>query len=148
MKIVKIRNFFWSVFSYIRPEYEDLLLNKKIYYLDTFYALLLYHNLQFRLPIPPSLLLILLQSEAVVRCYSAKNVFFQILQISQENTEKKIPAQMISCEFREISHDIFFKEHFGRLLHHEHSLCLLSHLDFLRIQKDVTQIFWLNIFSV
>ena len=134
MKSVEIRSFFWSVFSCIRTEYEDLLRNTKIYYLDTFYAVLLYHNLQFRLPILPSLLLIQLQSEAVVRCCSAKKVFFQISQNSQENTKKEIPAQMFSCEFCEISHNIFFKERFGRLLQHKHSLCLLSHLAFLPIQ--------------
>ena len=57
---VEIRSFFWSVFSCIRTEYDNLLRNTKIYYLDTFYAVLLYHNLQFRLPILTSLLLILL----------------------------------------------------------------------------------------
>ena len=116
----------FGVFS--GPYFPVLVLNTKIYYLDTFYAVLLYHNLQFRLPLLPSLLLILLQSEAVVRCCSAKKVFFQISQNSQENTKKEIPAQMFSCEFCEISHNIFFKERFGRLLQHKHSLCLLSHL--------------------
>ena len=42
---------------------------------------------------------------------------------------------MFSCEFCEISHNIFFKERFGRLLQHKHSLCLLSRLAFLPIQK-------------
>ena len=62
-------------------------------------------------------------------------MFLQISQNSQENTKKEIPAQMFSCEFCEISHNIFFKERFGRLLQHKHSLCLLSHLNFLPIQK-------------
>ena len=49
-----------------------------------------FNNLQFCLPILPSLLLILLQSEAVVRWCSAKNFVFQrISQISQENTCSK-----------------------------------------------------------
>ena len=29
---------------FIRTEYEDLLRNTKIYYLETFYAVILYHN--------------------------------------------------------------------------------------------------------
>ena len=49
----------------------------------------LFNNLRFCLPILPSLLLILLQSEAVVRWCSAKKVFQQISQISQENTCSK-----------------------------------------------------------
>ena len=37
-------------------------------------------------------------------------MFRQILQNSQENTKKEIPAQMFSCEFCEISQNIFFKD--------------------------------------
>ena len=40
--------------------------------------------------------------------------------------QKDIPLQMFSCKFCEISHNTFFKEPFGRLLLHKHSLCLLS----------------------
>ena len=36
---------------------------------------------------------------------------------------------MFSCEFCKISHNTFFKEPFGRLLLHKHSLCLLSYHD-------------------
>ena len=57
-----------------------------------------------------------------------KKVLFQISQNPQENTKKEILAQMFSCKFCKISHNIFFKEHFGRLLHHKLSLFLLSHL--------------------
>ena len=42
---------------------------------------------------------------------------------------------MLSCKFREISHNTFIKEPFGRLLLHKHSFCLLSHPDFLPFQK-------------
>ena len=62
-------------------------------------------------------------------------MLLQIWQNSQENTKKKISAQMFSCEFCEISHYFFFKERFRRLLQHKHSLCLLPHLDLLLIQK-------------
>ena len=62
-------------------------------------------------------------------------MFFQISKNSQENPQKEIPVQMFSCEFCEIPHNIFFKERFRRLLRYKHSLCLLSHLDFLPIQK-------------
>ena len=95
-----------------------------------------YHNLQFRLPILPSLLQILLLPEAVARCFSAEKVFLQIRQNSQENTKKGISAQLFTCEFCEISHNIFFKERFGRLLHQKQSFCFLSHHYLLPFQKQ------------
>ena len=42
---------------------------------------------------------------------------------------------MFSWEFCEISHNIFFKEPFKRLLLHKYSLCLLSHRDLLPFQN-------------
>ena len=100
----------------------------------------MYHNLQFRLPILPSLLLILLQSETVVRCCSAKRVFLQISQNSQENTKKKILAQMLSCEFCEIS---FLKKTSDGCF----SISTRSVYCPIRLFKnDVTHIFWLSIF--
>ena len=42
---------------------------------------------------------------------------------------------MFSCEFCKISHNNFFKEPFGRLLLHKHSLCLLSYYDLSPFQK-------------
>ena len=77
-----------------------------------------------------------LSKEAVVQRCSVKRVFLKISQNSQENTKNEIPAQMLSCEFCEISHNIFFKEPFGRLLHHKHSFCLLSHHDLSPFQKQ------------
>ena len=53
-----------------------------------------------------------------------------------KNTKKEILAQMFSCEFCKISQNIFFKEPFGRLLHHKHSFCLLSHHDLSPFQKQ------------
>ena len=41
----------------------------------------------------------------------------------------------VCCEFCGISHNIFFKEPFGRLLLHRHSFCLLSHQDLSSFQK-------------
>ena len=96
--------------------------------------LFVYRNLQFRLPILPSLLYC--ESEAVVRCCSAKKVLLQIPQNLQKNTKKEIPAQMFSCEFCEIFHNVFFKEPFERLLHHKHSFCLLSCHDLSTFQKQ------------
>ena len=83
-----------------------------------------------------SLLLILLYSEAVVQCCSAKKVMLQVLQNSQERTKKEISAQMFSCEFCEISRNIIFKEPFGRLPLHKHSFSLLSHNDLSPFQKQ------------
>ena len=42
---------------------------------------------------------------------------------------------MFSCEFCEISHNIFFKESFERLPQNKHSLCLLSLCDLSSFQK-------------
>ena len=50
-------------------------------------------------------------------------------------SKKEIPRQMFSCEFCKISHNTFFKEPFGRLLLHKHSLCLLSQHDTSSFQK-------------
>ena len=118
------------------------------FYLDS-----LFNNLRFCLPIPPSLLLTLLQLEAVVRWCSVKKMFQQISQISQENTSSKdafsMKLQIYSvtlskkrfrhrcffCEFWEISHKTFFKEPFGRLLLQKHSFCLLSRHDLVPFQK-------------
>ena len=49
--------------------------------------------------------------------------------------QKDIPLQMFSCEFCEISHNIFFKESFRRLLLHKHALCLFSYHDLSPFQK-------------
>ena len=49
--------------------------------------------------------------------------------------QKGIPLQMFSCECCEISQETFFKEPFGRLLLHKHSLCLLSYHDLSPFQK-------------
>ena len=49
--------------------------------------------------------------------------------------QKDIPLQMFSCEFCEISHNTFFKEPFGRLLLHKHSLCLFPYHDLSPFQK-------------
>ena len=57
-------------------------------------------------------------------------------QNSLENTKKDIPAQIFSCEFCKISHNILFKELFGRLLLHKHSFCLLSLNDLSPFQKQ------------
>ena len=73
-------------------------------------------------------------------------VFLQISQNYQENTEKEIPALMFSCELCEISHNIFLKEHFGRLLQHEHSIC--PTMTFRIFKNDVLHTFWLSIFLV
>ena len=49
--------------------------------------------------------------------------------------QKDAPLQMFSCEFCEISHNIFFKEPFGQLLLHKHLLCLFSYHDLSPFQK-------------
>ena len=49
--------------------------------------------------------------------------------------QKEILLQMFSCEFSEISHNTIFKEPFGWLLLHKHSLCFPSYHDPLPFQK-------------
>ena len=39
-------------------------------------------------------------------------------------SKNEIPAQIFLCEFCETSNNTFFKEPFGRLLHHKHSFCV------------------------
>ena len=56
-------------------------------------------------------------------------MFLEILQ-------RCFSAQMFSCEFCKISHNILFKELFGRLLLHKHSFCLLSQNDLSSFQKQ------------
>ena len=65
-----------------------------------------------------------------------KRCSYKFHKIEKKNTKKEILSQMFSCEFCEISHSIFFKESFGQLLHHEHSLCLPPHHDLSPIQKQ------------
>ena len=95
-----------------------------------------YHNLQFRLPLLPSLLWILLKSESFDQCCSAKKVFLQIPQNWQENTEKGILHKFFHLSFAKFLITFFFKERVGRPLHHKHSFCLLSHHDFSSFQKQ------------
>ena len=49
--------------------------------------------------------------------------------------QKDVPLQMFSCEFCKIFHNIFFKEPFGQLLLHKHSLYLFSYHDLSPFQK-------------
>ena len=76
MKSVEIRSFLWSIFSCIWAEYENLLRNTKINYFKTFYAVRLYHNLQFRLPIFPSLQWVLLTITISRQVLFCKKVVF------------------------------------------------------------------------
>ena len=77
-----------------------------------------------------------LDQDVFVPCCSAKKVILQVSQNSQESIKKEAPAQIFSCEFCKISHNIFFKELFGQLLLHKHSFCLLSHHNFPPFQKQ------------
>ena len=60
--------------------------------------------------------------------------------------QKDIQLQMFSCEFCEISHNIFFKEPFGRLLLHKHSLCLFSYDKLSSFQKRCRTFFLVEYF--
>ena len=65
-----------------------------------------------------------------------KRCSYKFCKIDKKTLKKEILEQMFSCELWEISHNIFFKETFGQLLHHKHSFCLLSHHDILPFQKQ------------
>ena len=60
--------------------------------------------------------------------------------------QKDIQLQMFSCDFCEISQNIFFKEPFGRLLLHKHSLCLFSYHDLSPFQKRCHSFFLVEYF--
>ena len=92
------------------------------------------HNSLFRLPVLPSLLLIMLLSEAVVGVFCKKDVLANFAKFTSKH-HKGIPVQIFSCEFCEISPNTFFKEPLGRLLLHKHSLCLMSYHDLSPFQR-------------
>ena len=60
--------------------------------------------------------------------------------------QKDIGLQMFSCEFCKISHSTFFKKPFGRLLLHNHSLCLFSYHDLSPFQKRCRTFFLADYF--
>ena len=70
-----------------------------------------------------------------------KNAVFANFAKFTRKHQKDIPLQMFSCEFYEISHNIFFKEPFGRLVLHKHSLCLFSYHDLSPFQKRCRSFF-------
>ena len=61
----------------------------------------------------------------------AKQNIAKFLRKHQED----IPLQMLFCKFCKTSHNTFFKNLFGRLLLHKHSLCLFSYHDLSFFQK-------------
>ena len=61
--------------------------------------------------------------------------------------KKEIPAQIFSCEFCEILHNIFFKEPFRRLLLHKTRSVYCPSTTFYFFKNDDTHIFQLSIFS-
>ena len=127
--------------------------------------LILYRNLRFGLPIHPLLLLILLQSEAVVRRCSTKKVFLQISHISQEKLalrlvlnkvedpqnltllKKRFRHRCFFYEFCKISYKNFYKKTFGRLLCINTRSAYFPSTILCLFKNDVTHIFRLSIFS-
>ena len=122
----------------------------------------LYHNLQFRVLISLSLLLILLSSKAVIRWCSVKTVFLQILQkftrkhlywsfifnevsdLQRLNLSKKTPSQVSSCKFCEIPS---IQNPFGRLVRHITYSVYCSITTSSLFEDDVTHIFRMNSLS-
>ena len=91
----------------------------------------LYHNLRFRPPIVPSLLLIVLQSEAVVRWCSAKNFFANIASFTRKHQNKRLAfhevanLQSLTLSKRDSGTDVFFGK-----------FCEISHNIFLKNSSD------------
>ena len=123
----------------------------------------LYHDLRFRLPIPPSLKLILQrQSPSGVlqkwcsyifskfhkKTSKNKDSFLMKLQIQSLTLSKKsLRHRWFFCEFCEISLKTSLKTPFGRMfLHNIGSVCFPTTTLCLFI-NDITHIFWLSIFS-
>ena len=136
----------------------------------------LFNNLRFSLPILSSLLLTLLQSEAVIWWCSVKKVFQQILQISQESTCSKytflIKLQIYSLTFSKKSFQHrcflvnsgkflikpFLKNPSNGCFHRNtcsvclprttlYLFCLLPNMTFYLYKNNDTHIFQLSIFS-
>ena len=106
VKSVQMRSFFRSVFSCIRTEYEDLL-RKSPYSVRI-------QEIRGR------------KSSIVGHFYRWK--FAKFIRKHQKSGSG-------TYAFLWIFQNIFFKEPFGRLLHHKHSFCLLSNHDILPFQK-------------
>ena len=91
----------------------------------------LYHNLRFRPPIVPSLLLIVLQSEAVVRWCSAKKIFANIASFTRKHQNKRLAfhevanLQSLTLSKRDSGTDVFFGK-----------FCEISHNIFLKNPSD------------
>ena len=71
--------------------------------------------------------------------YCKKGVLTNFAKLTKKH--QKILAQIFSCEFFKISQNIFFKEAFGRLLHHKDLFCLLSYHDLSPFQKQCHKYF-------
>ena len=76
---------------------------------------------------------IIRSSRPVLLC--KKRVYTNFAKFTRKD-EIEIPAKFLSCEFCKISHNTFFKEHFGQLLQYKHSFCLLSSHDVSLFQKQ------------
>ena len=113
---------------------------KLIHMLQSLYI----HMQQFCLPILPSLLLIL-SSRPVLFC--KKGVLTDFAKFTTKH-QKKTLAQMFSLYFlAKFLITSFFKELFGRLLLHKHSLCLLSNHALSPFQKRCYTYFLAEYFS-
>ena len=104
------------------------------------------HNSQFALPVLPSLLLILPESEAVVRSCSARKVFLQILQNSQENTKKRFRYRFFLVNSAKFLITTFLKRPSNGCFCINTCSVYFPTTTFHLFKIDVTHIFWLSIF--
>ena len=126
------------------------LFNNLHFWLKLIYMLqFLYPNLWFRLPILPLLLLILLESEAVVRCCSARKLFLQISQNSQENTKKQIRRHIcFLVNSAKILITSFLKNPSGGCFSINIRSVYYPTMTFCIFKNDVIHIFWLFFYGL
>ena len=68
--------------------------------------------------------------------FCKKGVPTNFTRFTRKHAQKKIHTQIFSYEFCEVSHNISFKEPFGRVLLQKHSFSLLPHYHLSPFQKQ------------
>ena len=136
----------YGVFS--GPYFPVFGLNTKIYYLDTFYTVFLYHNLQFRLPILSSLLFILLNQKQSSGAVLQKRCSYKFHRIHKKTPKKRFRYRRFLVNSAKFPITSFLKDVLDGCFSINTRYVYCPTLTFCLFKNDVTHIFWLNIFSV
>ena len=93
-KVSKYGVFYWSVFSFIRTEYRKIRTRKKTPYLVTFYAVVKYRNLQFKIFV----------KKLLIRCLTG---FWVSLYLPYTSNGLLVLAPRKKCPYLEFSWSAF-----------------------------------------